>query len=219
MIENRPLSSVVAVKLLGDALGIFGGDRRALDRLTGFVFHDAADAAGLGRGAAGQRCQTGRNQHASDGMKTVTHARNPLKNQYILNRVKARFAPLALAAVVSSAQAPAPRVESTAGFSPIAPLVEAAIARHDLPGAVVLVGRGDTVVYRRAFGQRAVAPAAEAMTEDTIFDLASLTKVVATTTSVMKLMEEGRIRLNDPVAAFIPEFGKYGKAGITIRHC
>ena len=88
----------------------------------------------------------------------------------------------------------------------------------NLPGAVVLVGRGDTVVYRRAFGQRAVAPAAEAMTEDTIFDLASLTKVVATTTSVMKLMEEGRIRLNDPVATFIPEFGKYGKAGITIRH-
>ena len=130
--------------------------------------------------------------------------------------MKARFAPLALAAALSTAQAPAPRVESTAGFSPIAPLVDAAIARHDLPGAVVLVGRGDTVVYRRAFGQRAVAPAAEAMTEDTIFDVASLTKVVATTTSVMKLMEEGRIRLNDPVAAFIPEFGKYGKAGITI---
>jgi uncharacterized protein YbbC (DUF1343 family)/CubicO group peptidase (beta-lactamase class C family) len=130
--------------------------------------------------------------------------------------VKARFAALALAAVVSSAQAPAPRVESTAGFSPIAPLVEAAIARHDLPGAVVLVGRGDTVVYRRAFGQRAVGPPAEPMTEDTIFDVASLTKVVATTTSVMKLMEEGRIRLNDPVTMFIPEFGKYGKAGITI---
>jgi uncharacterized protein YbbC (DUF1343 family)/CubicO group peptidase (beta-lactamase class C family) len=149
-------------------------------------------------------------------MKTVTHARNPLKNQYILNRVKARFAPLALAAVVSSAQAPATRLESSAGLSPIAPLVETAIARHDLPGAVVLVGRGDAVLYHRAFGQRAVAPTTEAMTEDTIFDVASLTKVVATTTSVMKLMEEGRIRLADPVRAFIPEFGKYGKAGITI---
>ena len=61
-------------------------------------------------------------------------------------------------------------------------------------------------------------PSPEAMTEDTIFDLASLTKVVATTTSVMKLVEEGRIRLNDPVAQFIPEFGRYGKSGITIRH-
>ncbi len=55
------------------------------------------------------------------------------------------------------------------------------------------------------------------MTEDTIFDLASLTKVVATTTSVMKLVEEGRIRLTDPVAQFIPEFGRYGKSAITIR--
>ena len=132
--------------------------------------------------------------------------------------MKARFAPLALAAVVSSAQTPAPRVESTAGFSPIAPLVEAAIARHELPGAVVLVGRGDTVVYHRAFGQRAVAPAAEAMTEDTIFDLASLTKVVATTTSVMQLVEQGRIRLRDPVAQFIPEFAAHGKSGVTISH-
>jgi uncharacterized protein YbbC (DUF1343 family)/CubicO group peptidase (beta-lactamase class C family) len=56
------------------------------------------------------------------------------------------------------------------------------------------------------------------MTEDTIFDIASLTKVVATTTSVMQLVEQGRVRLGDPVAAFIPEFGKYGKGAITIRH-
>jgi len=120
-------------------------------------------------------------------------------------------------AVRPAAQAPAP-VESSAGFAPIATLVEAAIARNELPGAVVLAGRGEQVVYRRAFGRRALAPAPEAMTEDTIFDLASLTKVVATTTSVMKLIEEGRIRLNDPVAQFVPDFGKYNKNGVTIRH-
>jgi uncharacterized protein YbbC (DUF1343 family)/CubicO group peptidase (beta-lactamase class C family) len=130
----------------------------------------------------------------------------------------------ALVALVSAAQlaaylaAQSPSAESAAAFAPIAPLVEAAIARHDLPGAVVLIGRGDAVVYRHAFGQRAVAPAAEPMTDDTIFDLASLTKVVATTTSVMKLVEEGRIRLTDPVAAYITDFGKYNKSGITIRH-
>src|SRR4051812_7298231 len=56
------------------------------------------------------------------------------------------------------------------------------------------------------------------MTTDTIFDIASLTKVVATTTSVMKLMEEGRIRLNDRVADYIPGFARYGKAATTIRH-
>jgi uncharacterized protein YbbC (DUF1343 family)/CubicO group peptidase (beta-lactamase class C family) len=105
-----------------------------------------------------------------------------------------------------------------AGFARIGELVEEAIAQRQLPGAVVLVGRGDAVLYTHAFGQRAVLPAPEPMTEDTIFDLASLTKVVATTTSVMKLVEEGRIRLSDPVARFIPEFARYGKAQITIRH-
>ncbi len=103
-------------------------------------------------------------------------------------------------------------------FAPIAGLVQAAIARRELPGAVVLIGRGDEVVYHQAFGDRAVQPSREPMTEDTIFDLASLTKVVATTTSMMQLIEEGRIRLSDPVATFIPEFGKYGKRAITIRH-
>src|SRR5262249_37746115 len=91
-------------------------------------------------------------------------------------------------------------------------------ARHELPGAVVLVGRGDAVAYRRAFGQRAVQPSPEPMTEDTVFDLASLTKVVATTTSVMQLIEAGRIRLTDPVSRFIPGFGKYNKEGILVRH-
>ncbi|HEX3703285.1 MAG TPA: exo-beta-N-acetylmuramidase NamZ domain-containing protein [Vicinamibacterales bacterium] len=103
-------------------------------------------------------------------------------------------------------------------FAAIPGLVQAAIARHELPGAVVLIGRGDEVVYHRAFGDRAVQPTREPMTEDTIFDLASLTKVVATTTSIMQLVEQGRIRLSDSVAAFIPEFGKYGKRAITIRH-
>jgi uncharacterized protein YbbC (DUF1343 family)/CubicO group peptidase (beta-lactamase class C family) len=125
---------------------------------------------------------------------------------------------LALCAVHAPAQSPAPTAESSAGFAPIAPLVDAAIARHELPGAVVLAGRGERVVYHRAFGQRAVAPTAEPMTEDTIFDLASLTKVVATTTSVMQLVERGLVRLNDPVAKFIPEFARYGKAAITIRN-
>jgi uncharacterized protein YbbC (DUF1343 family)/CubicO group peptidase (beta-lactamase class C family) len=132
-----------------------------------------------------------------------------------LNQVKRR---LVAAACVIGALAGRPSAQPVSpGFAPIPPLVDAAIARHELPGAVVLVGRGDAVVYRRAFGQRMVAPP-EPMTEDTIFDLASLTKVVATTTSVMQLVEAGRIRLSDPVAQFIPEFGRYGKNAITIRH-
>ncbi|MEO5894846.1 MAG: exo-beta-N-acetylmuramidase NamZ domain-containing protein [Vicinamibacterales bacterium] len=100
----------------------------------------------------------------------------------------------------------------------IEPLVKEAIAEKKLPGAVVLVGRGDRTVYRKAIGNRALVPAVEPMTEDTVFDLASLTKVVATTTSAMMLIEDGRIRLSDRVATFIPGFEKYGKGDITIRH-
>ena len=99
----------------------------------------------------------------------------------------------------------------------IPPLVEQAIADRKLPGAVVLVGRGDTVFYEKAIGRRAVLPTPEAMTLDTIFDLASLTKVVATTTSVMKLVEDGRVRLSDRVSTFVPGFERHGKADITIR--
>jgi len=136
--------------------------------------------------------------------------------------VKTLAAALACVALVLSgvaaAQSPAPAPDASAAFAPIEPLVAAAIARHELPGAVVLVGRGDQILYQRAFGNRVVAPAAEAMTLETIFDLASLTKVVATTTSVMTLVERGRVRLNDPVMLFIPEFGRYGKSVITVRH-
>ena len=83
----------------------------------------------------------------------------------------------------------------------IEPLVREAIADKKLPGAVVLVGRGDRILYQKAIGNRALTPSAEPMTLDTIFDLASLTKVVATTTSVMMLVEQGRIRLSDRVAS------------------
>jgi uncharacterized protein YbbC (DUF1343 family)/CubicO group peptidase (beta-lactamase class C family) len=100
----------------------------------------------------------------------------------------------------------------------IEPLVRSAIAEKKLPGAVVIVGRGDRILYHKAIGNRALTPAVEPMTLDTIFDLASLTKVVATSTSIMMLVEQGRIRLSDRVATFIPGFERYGKADITVRH-
>ncbi|HYP29054.1 MAG TPA: exo-beta-N-acetylmuramidase NamZ domain-containing protein [Blastocatellia bacterium] len=91
------------------------------------------------------------------------------------------------------------------------------IKRGQTPGAVVLVGRKGHVVYRKAFGDRAVVPRREPMTEDTIFDLASLTKVAATATSVMILVERGKLSLADPVALFIPEFGRFGKERVTVE--
>jgi len=97
-------------------------------------------------------------------------------------------------------------------------LVNEAIHDGKLHGAVVLVGQRDRVLYEKAFGFRAIEPEREAMTLDTIFDAASLTKVTATTTSVMLLLEQGRLRLADRVATFIPGFERYGKQDITIRH-
>ncbi|MBS1807879.1 MAG: DUF1343 domain-containing protein [Acidobacteria bacterium] len=91
------------------------------------------------------------------------------------------------------------------------------IAKKQLPGAVILVGRQGKIVWRKAYGNRALEPTLEAMTPDTIFDLASLTKVVATATSVMILVERGKIRLGDPVSRYIPEFGESGKKTITVE--
>lgn len=96
-------------------------------------------------------------------------------------------------------------------------MVEAEIGAKQLPGAVVLVGRQGRIVWNRAYGNRALEPVAEAMTPETVFDLASLTKVVATATSVMILVDRGMVRLGDPVSRYIPEFGEMGKRTITVE--
>ncbi|HEY0170109.1 MAG TPA: exo-beta-N-acetylmuramidase NamZ domain-containing protein [Pyrinomonadaceae bacterium] len=92
------------------------------------------------------------------------------------------------------------------------------VARKELPGAVVLVARRGGVVWRKAYGARALVPAREAMTADTVFDVASLTKVVATATSAMILVERGKLRLADPVSRYIPELKGEGRERITVEH-
>src|SRR3977135_2308153 len=96
-------------------------------------------------------------------------------------------------------------------------VIAASIAKRELPGAVVLVARHGRVAGRKAYGSRAVKPAREAMTADTIFDLASLTKIVATATSIMILVERGKVRLTDPVSNYIPEIKGEGRERITIE--
>jgi len=86
-----------------------------------------------------------------------------------------------------------------------------------IPGAVLVLGHNGQIVYQKAYGERALIPRREVMTLDTIFDAASLTKVVATTSAVMKLFDQGKIRLNDPVTAYLPEF-EDGHSDITIRN-
>ena len=94
--------------------------------------------------------------------------------------------------------------------------INEAIKSGLIPGAVLLIGHDGAVVYRKAYGSRALIPQREPMTLDTIFDAASLTKVVATTPSIMRLFEQGKIRIDDPVTKYLPEF-QGGKSDIEIR--
>jgi CubicO group peptidase (beta-lactamase class C family) len=94
--------------------------------------------------------------------------------------------------------------------------INQAIAEHRCPGGVLWLEH-DGAVYEKAYGCRALVPAREPMSEDTIFDAASLTKVVATTPAVMLLIERGRVKLDEPVSAYIPEFTGDGRESVTVR--
>ncbi len=94
--------------------------------------------------------------------------------------------------------------------------ISKAVTEGLIPGAVLVVGHNGQVVYHKAYGSRALVPEREAMTEDTIFDAASLTKVIATTSSMMRLVGDGKVRINDRVTVYLPEF-QGGKSEITVR--
>ena len=134
--------------------------------------------------------------------------------------------PLALGQPAARQTRPARPTAAAAGaarfdrarLAEITKVIEAAIARRELPGAVVAVGTEAGVAWQASIGRRAIQPTPEPMTADTIFDAASLTKVVATTTAIMMLVEQGKLRLSDRVALHLPGFEKYGKRDITIRH-
>jgi CubicO group peptidase (beta-lactamase class C family) len=96
--------------------------------------------------------------------------------------------------------------------------VAASIQSGEIPGAVVLVARHGRIAYFKAFGNRSIKPKQEAMTTDTIFDMASMTKVMATAPSIMLLAEKGVLRLDDKVKRYLPEFTGGGKDGITLLH-
>lgn len=127
------------------------------------------------------------------------------------------FLILTVAYLYAPARAEVSRGLSEAALQPITEIVEKEIAAGKIPGAVVLIGHQGRVVYRRAFGYRALKPEKLPMTEDTIFDLASLTKVIATSTAAMQLVESGKLHLEDPITHYWPEFKANGKAHITVQ--
>jgi CubicO group peptidase (beta-lactamase class C family) len=96
-------------------------------------------------------------------------------------------------------------------------VVQAALERKELPGAVILIVHRNEVVFRKAYGRRALKPDPVEMTPDTVFDVASLTKPVATATSIMILLEQGKLSLSDRVSKHWPAFGEKGKDKITVE--
>src|SRR5215212_2867662 len=147
--------------------------------------------------------------------------------------------PSSQAAPAPVVQAPPPEPAPPSTLPPVAPnpydfstvstLIDDAIAANKLPGAVVQIGHGGQVVFRKAYGERKLAgepgldasPApAEPMTEDTIFDLASLTKPFATAPAVMQLYEQGKVQFDDPVQKYLPDFNPTNdpqRAKVTVR--
>jgi SSS family transporter len=112
----------------------------------------------------------------------------------------------------------APSTEAAGSdFGPVTTLLTQAIAAKKIPGAVVLINHDGKTVFERAYGSRALEPAVEPMTEDTIFDMASLTKCLVTATAMMQLYELHQLDFDDPVAKYIPAFGVNGKENVTIR--
>ena len=99
----------------------------------------------------------------------------------------------------------------------ISMFIKKEIRMGKIPGAVVLIGNKKKILYRRAFGYMAVKPEKLPMKLNTIFDIASLTKVIAATTAIMQLSENGKINIEDPVAKYWPEFRENGKEQITVK--
>ena len=127
--------------------------------------------------------------------------------------------PFLLSSRCGAQETVAPQHQSAAqqDFSPISALVTQAIAAKKLPGAVVLIGHDGPTVFEHAYGNRALEPAVEPMTEDTVFDMASLSKCLSTAVAVMQLYEEHKLAFDDPVTKYLPAFAANGKEKVTIR--
>ena len=124
---------------------------------------------------------------------------------------------LVLLALPASAFAPPREVSGGLDFSGINEAANEAVASGEIPGAVVMIGRGDDVLLHRAYGSRRLLPQPAPMTVDTIFDLASLTKPFGTTLAVMGLVERGAIKLDAPLGRYLKEFRDKQYDEITIK--
>ena len=158
-------------------------------------------------------------------------SRSDAEHAAVIDSAQETRAPVAPAPTPAAAPTPTlwPDVSPVSDFATVSKLMNDAITAHKLPGAVVVIGHGGKVVFHQAYGSRKLAgepgldgsPApAEPMTEDTIFDMASLTKPLATATAVMQLYEQGKVRFDDPLQQYLPEFNTANdpqRARVTVR--
>src|SRR5215471_133635 len=144
----------------------------------------------------------------------------------MMNAMLGRLLPLLLVlmwsmptAVVAQAPKASPSVMTipSSTWADVDSAARTAVSQGDVPGTVILIGQGDRVLYRKATGSRALVPINEPMTIDTIFDIASLTKVVATTPSVLLLWDQKRLDLDAPLGNYLKEFNAPAFRGVTVR--
>ncbi|MES2393739.1 MAG: sodium/solute symporter [Acidobacteriota bacterium] len=148
----------------------------------------------------------------------------------VVLRRPVRMVAAAVVLVLLAAPAAGVAQEKVPDFSGVSALINENIAEHKLPGAVLVVGHGGRVVFEKAYGAREYKGEpgidgqpllrAEPMTEDTIFDMASLTKCIATTTAILQMYEQGKLNFDDPVEKYLPDFANPGderRAKVTIR--
>jgi len=126
-----------------------------------------------------------------------------------------RISCLAFVCLVSSCHSDRAYRDRLAGIDSV---VQAEIQAGNFPGAVVLVGRGTKVLYHKAFGQAISEPTQEPMQKDTIFDLASMTKPLATGAAILILVDRGKLDPNALVADYLPAFACGGKEQVRIKH-
>ncbi|HET9180262.1 MAG TPA: exo-beta-N-acetylmuramidase NamZ domain-containing protein [Terriglobia bacterium] len=141
----------------------------------------------------------------------------PIRNFKVLLLAVALVVPAVNAAQVRRRVPASGSTAIAARLAQLPDVVEKAMHEGKTPGAVILVGHSGSIVYRRAIGYRRLVPRKLPMYMDTMFDMASCTKIVVTTTAIMQLFEQGKVRLDDPVSEYWPEFAANGKQDITVR--
>lgn len=135
----------------------------------------------------------------------------------IRSRVMPTYAVRCVLAAALLLLLPGRAISQPQSFAPVEESIQSMVAAGDIPGAVVLIGQGDQILYQRAFGSRTLVPHPVPMTLDAVFDIASLTKPLGTTLAVMSLVERGAVKLDAPLGRYVKEFRGAAFEGVTIR--